>query len=42
MGIFGILPMKGYDKKPTIPGDQKTLFFKESEYAEPGYYKVDL
>ena len=42
MGIFGILPMKGYDKKPTIPGDDKILFFKESEYAEPGYYKVDL
>jgi putative alpha-1,2-mannosidase len=42
MGIFGILPMKSHDKKPTIPGDNKVLFFKESEFAEPGYYRVDL
>jgi len=42
MGIFGILPTKGSDNKPTIPGDNKVLFYKESEFAEPGYYKVDL
>lgn len=39
MGIFGILPKKA-DKKPTIPKDEKVLFYKESEFAEPGYYKV--
>ena len=30
LGIFGVLPTKGHDKKPTIPGDNKVLFFKES------------
>lgn len=32
MGIFGILPKKA-DKKPTIPKDEKVLFYKESEFA---------
>ena len=40
MGIFGILPRKA-DKKPTIPKDEKVLFYKDSEVAEPGYYRVD-
>ena len=30
LGIFGVLPTKAHDKKPTIPGDNKVLFFKES------------
>ncbi len=28
MGIIGVLPLKGNDKKPTIPTDPKLLFFK--------------
>jgi putative alpha-1,2-mannosidase len=41
MGIFGILPKKA-DKKPTIPGDIEVILYKDLEFAEPGYYKVDI
>jgi len=42
MGIIGVLPQKGTDNKPTIPFNQRVLFYKETEVAEPGYYNVDL
>ena len=41
MGIFGVLPKK-VDKKPTVPKDINVVMFKTSEFAEPGYYKVDI
>lgn len=42
LGLIGILPSKSNAREPAIPRDEKVLFFKESETAEPGYYKVDI
>ena len=40
LGLFGVLPIK--EAKPSIPNDNIVTFYKTTEGAEPGYYKVQI
>ncbi len=42
MGIVGILPEKAGSKGVKVPQDELVALYKSTEFAEPGYYRVDI